>query len=162
MEYWKRLRKSGVSDDLLILPGANVFIENEKGEILMHKGYEHDFWRFIGGLAEDNESLWQCGVREVKEETNLYVKNLVPFCFQDDPRTIKTVEESECFFHTMSFWAKDYNGEIIMNKNEVRDTKWIDFSKTDFSFRQNAQKTINAFLEWKQTGQFQYITNKGK
>ncbi len=52
MEYWKRVRESGVGDDLLILPGANVFIENDKGEILMHKGYEHDSWKNIGGLSK--------------------------------------------------------------------------------------------------------------
>ncbi len=159
MEYWKRLRESGVGNDLLILPGANVFIENAKGEILMHKGYEHDFWRNIGGLADDDESLWQCGTREVKEETNLDVKNLVPFAIRDDPNLIN--KKYNIFLHSMSFFTKDYSGKIVMDKTEIKELGWLDLTDEKYKFRKGTQRFVNAFLEWKQTGQFQYITNKG-
>ncbi len=159
MEYWKRVRESGVGDGLLILPGANVFIENAKGEILMHTGYRHEKLCFIGGFQNDNESLWQTAKRETKEETNLDIKNLIPFAFRDDPDTIKIIEgKHKAFNQIMYFYTKNYSGEIILEKKEIKETKWVDISKK--KFRLNIQRGVNAFLEWKQTGQFQYITNK--
>ncbi|MBN2676268.1 MAG: NUDIX hydrolase [Alphaproteobacteria bacterium] len=134
------------------------FIENEKGEILVEK--KEICLRLLGGLADDNESLWQTAQRETKEEVNLDIKNLVPFCFQDDPGRIKKVIEMKCFFHTMSFWTKDYSGEIILEEAEIEDVAWVDLKETKHLFRQNAQKVIERFLIWKETKEFQYLTNK--
>ena len=159
MDYWKRLRESGVRDDLLILPGANVFIENDKGEILLGREVRNNLWQNIGGLAKDNEALWQCAVREAKEEIGLNIKNLIPFCFRDDPREKKDFGTNKCFFQTLSFWTKDYEGEISFNDKEISEKKWVDLKKIELDCLPITRRFIQAFLEWKKTGQFQYLTN---
>ena len=55
---------------------VSVIIVNEKKEILLvqHKKANRYYWVLPGGRIEYGESFEQCGVTELKEETNLDIK----------------------------------------------------------------------------------------
>lgn len=56
---------------------AKVYIENDKGEILLikrGKNPDRGTWDSPGGGMEAGETLDECGIREVKEEANLDVE----------------------------------------------------------------------------------------
>lgn len=55
---------------------VSVIIVNEKKEILLvqHRKANRYYWVLPGGRIEYGESFDQCGVRELKEETNLDIK----------------------------------------------------------------------------------------
>jgi len=65
--YVGRLREK-VGNMRVILPGSTVIIENSNGEILITKNKGSSEIRFVSGLAEDNESLYQCAVRECRKK----------------------------------------------------------------------------------------------
>lgn len=160
--YVGRLRAK-VGNDLLVLPGANVFIENQDGKILMHQQYVTNNWRLIGGIAEDNESLWQTATREAKEEANLDLYNLKHIIYKDNPEHITTFNNgNKILSHTMSFYCKDYGGELKISEQEddVKDLDWFDPADLNVKMSSRNRLFLDAFLEWKKTDKFQYITNK--
>lgn len=77
--YVGRLRAK-VGNDMLKLPGACVVILNRidgQEHVLLERGPGRARWRLIGGIAEARESLLQCALREVHEETGLDRKSVV-------------------------------------------------------------------------------------
>ena len=71
MEYYKQLRQY-VGHQPLILPGSNVLILNDKGEILLQER-EPGIYGLPGGLMELGESFEDTARREVLEEAALLV-----------------------------------------------------------------------------------------
>jgi len=46
----------------------------EDGKLLVSKDSKDDFYKIPGGTVEEGETLKQCCIREVKEETNGDIK----------------------------------------------------------------------------------------
>lgn len=79
-------------------------------------------WIGVGGKFEKNESPDECAVREIKEETNLDIKELIPrgivtFCYNDD--------EPE-YMHL--FTCTDFTGEMTEDCAEG-NLKWIELDQ---------------------------------
>jgi 8-oxo-dGTP pyrophosphatase MutT (NUDIX family) len=72
-EHLLRIREK-VGHDLLILPSAAVAILDEQGRILMGLHSERSLWVLPGGLIEPGELPADGAVREVWEETGLFVE----------------------------------------------------------------------------------------
>ena len=56
-----------------IRPGTNGIIFNERGEVLLQRRSDNDWWSLPGGGVDIGESIEQCVIREVFEETGLRV-----------------------------------------------------------------------------------------
>lgn len=54
-----------------LVPGASALVVDEHGRILMQRRADSGNWSFPGGTMEIGETLDQCVIREVKEETGL-------------------------------------------------------------------------------------------
>ena len=72
--YVSTIRKK-IGNDLLILVGSNVIIENELDQVLLQKR-SSGTWGLPGGLLEVGETLEQTAIREVFEETGLTIEEL--------------------------------------------------------------------------------------
>ena len=65
-----------------VLPFVVARIENEEGEILLGQEPElprkpyPGYWGFPGGKLEPNETIEDCIIREIKEETGFEVENM--------------------------------------------------------------------------------------
>ena len=59
---------------VLLQDGAAAIIINEKGQILLQRRADRDKWGLPGGCQELGERFQDTVIREVKEETNLDVK----------------------------------------------------------------------------------------
>ena len=73
-EYVKQIRTK-IGHDLLMLAGACVILENDRGQILLQQRSSGK-WGLPGGLLEIGETLEETAIREVKEETGLVVTDL--------------------------------------------------------------------------------------
>jgi len=60
-----------VGHDPIIYAGATVLVFNEKGELLLNLRSDTGDWGIPGGGKELGETLEECAVRELKEETDL-------------------------------------------------------------------------------------------
>ena len=70
MSYISEMRKK-VGHDPIIYAGATVLVFNEKGELLLNLRSDTGDWGIPGGGKELGETLEECAVRELKEETDL-------------------------------------------------------------------------------------------
>ncbi len=57
-----------------LVPGGSAIVTDEQGRILMQKRTDSGNWALPGGVMDIGETLEQCVVREVKEETGLDVE----------------------------------------------------------------------------------------
>jgi ADP-ribose pyrophosphatase YjhB (NUDIX family) len=100
-----------------------------KNKVLLAKKKDADFWHFPGGKLEKNESLEECAIREICEETDIDIDEL------GDIIWVKKYEKNdkdyvEFFFLVKSL--KDYN-KTCSNANDVDSdieyVKWIELDK---------------------------------
>src|SRR4051794_16578354 len=54
-----------------VVPSAGVIVTNDNGDILMIRRSDNDYWAIPGGAMDIGESIADCAIREVKEETGI-------------------------------------------------------------------------------------------
>ncbi len=75
MGYIMNLREK-VGHITLIGVGASTLVFNNKNELLLNLRSDTNTWGIPGGSKELNETLEECAIRELKEETNINVNDL--------------------------------------------------------------------------------------
>ncbi|MEU3660014.1 NUDIX hydrolase [Streptomyces sp. NPDC032940] len=78
MNYVMDLRKL-VGSRPLLLPGTSVLITDDQDRLLLVERVDTGDWGLPGGLMEPGESFEETGVREVREETGLDIRDLELF-----------------------------------------------------------------------------------
>lgn len=112
----------------IIQDGAAVIIVNEEGQILMQRRTDNDKWGLPGGCQEVGETFEEVAIREVKEESNLDIK-------EEDLIFITVVSGSSrrnsypngnvVFNNTALFVTTHYSGELKWDK-ESKEMKFFD------------------------------------
>ena len=82
--YIMDLRKIVGHRPLLQCAGS-VIIENEKGEILLGKRTDNHLWGYAGGSVELEETVEECAMRELREETGLIADEMEFFMVNSGP-----------------------------------------------------------------------------
>lgn len=102
--------------------------------------YEPDTWCLPGGKQEYDETIFECAIREVKEETNLTIWNLDVFNAVDDIQSYK-------HFVTIQIIARNYSGDIkIMEPNKQDEWKWFSLDKLPEKIYSPSKKFIEAYI----------------
>ena len=70
----------------VLRPGTCAAVFNERGEILLQRRADNGFWSMPGGGVDPGESVQQGVLREVREETGLYVRVVRLVGVYSDPR----------------------------------------------------------------------------
>ena len=127
MGYIMNLRKK-VGHDPIISVGSTVLVFNEKKELLLNLRSDTNTWGIPGGGKELNETLEECAIRELKEETNLEV---------DDLELVTVLSGKEYYFKYPNddevdciitlYQVKDYNGKLKSNDGESTKLKFFSF-----------------------------------
>jgi ADP-ribose pyrophosphatase YjhB (NUDIX family) len=96
-----------------IIPATSAIVLNDAGEILLQERSDNNSWALPGGMMNPGESVAQCVIREVKEETGLDVEPEYIVGVYSNPAHIVAYSDGEvrqqfsiCFFCTL------LNGEI--------------------------------------------------
>lgn len=105
-----------------MLVGQKIIIFNDKNEILLlqrsNKSGLGGKWSFPGGALERGESSKESILREVKEETNIYIKEPTPFY-------VKTyISKSEDSVVIIAYEATYEKGKIGLNW-EHDNYRWL-------------------------------------
>lgn len=113
---------------VLLQDGAAAIIVNDKGQILLQSRADRDKWGLPGGCQELGERFQDTVIREVKEETNLDVK-------EEDLELIDIVSGSSrrndypngdvVINNTALYCIRNYSGELKWD-SESKDMKFFD------------------------------------
>ena len=115
---------------VLLQDGAAAIIVNRKGQILLQSRADRDKWGLPGGCQELGERFQDTIIREIKEETNLNVK-------EEDLELIDIVSGSSrrnnypngdvVINNTVLYCVKNYSGELKWD-SESKNMKFFDLN----------------------------------
>ncbi|MCI8362816.1 MAG: NUDIX domain-containing protein [Clostridia bacterium] len=116
---------------VLLQDGAAAIIVNDKSQILLQSRADRDKWGLPGGCQELGERFQDTVIREIKEETNLDVK-------EEDLQLIDIVSGSSrrneypngdvVINNTALYCIKNYSGELKWD-SESKDMRFFDINK---------------------------------
>jgi 8-oxo-dGTP pyrophosphatase MutT (NUDIX family) len=115
--YLGRVRASVGDTDTIFFVGARTVVLDEQGRLLLIQRSDNRRWAIPAGAMELGESMADCAVRELWEETGLTATSLTPYAFY----TAYTYTNE--YRHTyqqvlMSFIVHSWEGELLRETEE--------------------------------------------
>jgi len=131
--YLKRIRKH-IGKDMIILPAARAVIENSQGEILFIERVDNGRLGLPAGGLEEGETIIECIIREVKEETGLDVVDpiLIGIDSRPDLQT-HTYPNGDCVqYFVTEFYIREWSGNLRVEDNlEIKDVSFKSYDSID-------------------------------
>lgn len=132
---------------LLIQDGASAIILNNKKQILLQKRMDNDKWGLPGGCQEISERFEETIIREIKEETNLDVK-------EEDLKLITIVSGNSrrrqypngdiVYNNTVLYLVDKYSGDLKWDE----ESKMLNFFDVDnLPLSQHDEDLVNAYIQ---------------
>ena len=102
----------------------------DKNELLLNLRSDTNTWGIPGGGKEINETLEECAIRELKEETNLDIGDLkLVTVLSGKEYYFKYPNEDELDCVIALYKVSNYAGELKINDGESRDLKFFPLDK---------------------------------
>jgi len=128
---------------------VGVFIFNDKGEVFLVKSEKKWSGKYLipGGHVEYKEKAEDTVKREVKEETNLDIKDIEFLGFSEMINPKDFYDQSRHFL-ALNFKCKAINKDVILNE-EAEEFLWISLEKVldldlNHSTKLQIEKIINS------------------
>ena len=125
MSYISDIRKK-VGRDPIIYAGATILVFNEKGELLLNLRSDTGDWGIPGGGKELGETLEECAVRELKEETDLdtdVLELVTVLSGRDYYFTYPNGDEVDCVIAL--YRVRNYSGRLSVNDGESTELRFF-------------------------------------
>jgi 8-oxo-dGTP pyrophosphatase MutT (NUDIX family) len=140
------------------VPGARLVIFRGD-ELLLQKRTDFQKWSFIGGTAEEGESLTQTIKREVQEEVGIQIEDPLPFGFSSNPQvgTVTYPNGHRCQYFVLIYACERFSGTPRIADEESSDIRWFSPDQLPSGCMPAVQATVTAFKAWRRTGAFQLL-----
>ena len=125
MNYIMNMR-SKVGHDPIINVGATILVFNDNNEILLNLRSDTNDWGIPGGGKELNETLEDCAIRELKEETNLDTSDLELVTILSGSEyyyKYPNGDEVDCVIAL--YQVKNYEGTLNINDGESKKLEFF-------------------------------------
>ena len=125
MSYIMDMRKK-VGHEPIINVGATILVFNEKKEVLLNLRSDTNDWGIPGGGKELYETLEECAIRELKEETNLDIDDLeLVTVLSGNDYYYKYPNDDEVDCVITLYQVKNYRGKLNINDGESIKLKFF-------------------------------------
>lgn len=99
-----------------LVPATSAIVVDDQDRILLQRRRDNDKWALPGGVMELGESVADCAVREVLEETGLTVKVVSIVGLYSDPKHILAYSDGEARQEfSICFKAKIIKGQLTVS-----------------------------------------------
>ena len=118
--YLGKVRASVGDTEVILFVGARTVVLDEQGRLLLIQRSDNHRWAIPAGAMELGESMQDCAVRELWEETGLRATTVTPFAFYS--AYTYTNEWGHTYQQIlMSFRVDAYEGELVRQTDESVD-----------------------------------------
>ena len=131
-----------------LVPAASAIVTNDRGEILMQRRVDNNFWALPGGTMDFGETIVQTAEREVREETGIDVRVDGIVGTFSDPRHIIEYSDGEVRQQfNICFHAKLVGGQL-RSSNESTEVRWIPPRQLrDLEIHHSTRRRLEHFLQ---------------
>ena len=115
-----------VGHDPIINVGSTILVFNKDRELLLNLRSDTNDWGIPGGGKELNETLEECAIRELKEETNLDTSNLelvTVLSGKEYYYKYPNSDEVDCVIAL--YQVKNYSGKLVINDGESKKLEFF-------------------------------------
>jgi ADP-ribose pyrophosphatase YjhB (NUDIX family) len=111
-----------------IRPAAAVALFDSRGNILLLRRKDNDKWTMPGGTLDFGESLTDCAIREVREETGFQIRITALIGTYTDPQILIAYSDGEVRQEfTFVYAAEIESGELRIDE-ESKEAAWVSLS----------------------------------
>lgn len=112
-------------DRVLMFVGARAVLRDAAGRALLIQRSDNGYWALPAGAMELGESIAECAVREVWEETGLRASAVTPFAFYTGPDRTFTNMYGHTYQHfVVAFRVDVWEGEPLAVTDETTDARF--------------------------------------
>ncbi len=132
MNSYIRNIRAKIGNDKLIHPAARILVENKQKEVLVIMRRDHGQMGIPAGALEENETIAECIIREVKEETGLRLTHVKVIGISSHPalESVSYPNGDQIQYCTIEFYSNQWEGEIqVEDTEEVSVAKFVDWSE---------------------------------
>lgn len=132
--YIQNIRKK-IGHDNFIHPAARIIIENDSGEILFIERADNGNLGLPAGAIEESETIQECIIREVYEETGLKIFQVEVIGISTNPEleTVNYPNGDKIQYFTIEFYSNKWEGPIKLNDPaEVKEAKFMNIEAMTF------------------------------
>ncbi|WP_326558910.1 NUDIX domain-containing protein [Micromonospora sp. NBC_01796] len=109
-----------------LVPGGSALVADERGRILMQRRSDSGNWSLPGGTMDIGETLQQCVVREVKEETGLDIEITGLLGVYTDPAHVIAYADGEIRQEFNLTYLGHAIGGTIKVSDESTEVRYVD------------------------------------
>lgn len=113
-------------DRTLLFVGARGVVRDDDGRVLLIRRSDNGLWALPAGAMELGESIADCAVREVQEETGLTAQRITPFAIYSGPAYTFTNMYGDTYqLYITSFRVDGFTGDLVTVTDETTDARFF-------------------------------------
>jgi 8-oxo-dGTP pyrophosphatase MutT (NUDIX family) len=138
----------------LLFVGARGLVRDRAGRVLLMQRSDNGYWSMPGGAMELGESVADCAIREVWEETGLRAARATPFAIYSGPRyTFTNVYGDRYQLFVVAFELTEWTGDIMPDAQEATDAGFFALDALPEPLGGSVHETVADLATFTATGQ---------
>lgn len=141
--YLGQLRESVGPGRVLMTIGARAVLRDPEGRVLLIRRSDNGRWALPAGTMELQQTLRDCAIREVLEETGLAVHEVTPFALYSGEQ-LATSAWGQPYQHvTLACRADTWSGELLRETDETIDAAFYPVDALPDTAGPNTRRTLD-------------------
>jgi ADP-ribose pyrophosphatase YjhB (NUDIX family) len=150
--YFGQLRALA-GDRTLILIATRVVLHDDAGRLLLIRRSDNGHWSVPAGAMELGESIADCAVRELWEESGLHATAVTPFAMHTGPGYTYRNMFGDTYQHFVVLFRVDgWHGELVRQTDETTDAGFFTGAEPPRPLSPTVAETLADLAAFEATG----------
>lgn len=138
----------------LLFVGARAVVRDDAGRVLLIRRSDNGHWAVPAGAMELGESIADCGIRELFEETGLTAGAVTPYALYTGPMYTYTNMYSDTYqLFIVAFRVDTWSGELRRVTEETTDARFFAAGELPATLAPVVYETLADLATFERTGQ---------